>query len=305
MDNIKWKKHVLWVGAVFLTLLGFLFGYWRGARHTPLEEHMFQCGIAEQNLTIQSISWKDYPAYRELAFRIDGTLLFYTKPNGIITFHYLEEPDMLKETDRKCLQSYDEVLYSINSGKVTVNIPKVVQDNAIRFITDNSFYLTFCEENDAYTAGWISVGGADYVPWTEAEIRNAALNLDAYLSAFSLSGTYDNTKPLHQKAPKAGMTLDKEAGAALNCILHNNTEKDWQYEQSLPHIELWYKGIWIELNSPFDNNITLGTLKPSETKRIAPPKETMSQYPTLFSGIYRLVIYGENNEYTASGAFFS
>lgn len=304
MDKIKRKKQALWFGVVFLVLLGFLFGYWRGSQHTSLQEKIPQYGVVEQNLSIQSVLWKDYPAYRELTFRIEGTILFHTKTNGMIIFNYLEEPDMLNESSRKHLQSYDEVIYNFNNGKVIINIPKIVQDNAIRFITDNSFYLTFHEEDDAYIAGCISVEDTNYVPWTEEEIRNAGVNLDAYLSAFSLSRTYDSTKPLHQKPPKAGITLDKEEGNVLSCILYNNTEQDWQYAQSLPHIELWYKGIWIELNSPFDNNLTLGTLQPSETKRFAPPKETVEQYPTLFPGIYRLVIYGEHDEYIASDPFF-
>jgi len=312
MDKRKRKNHVLWFGAALLTLLVFGLGYLWGRWHTVPKEDTLIYGVTEQNLNIQSILWNDYPAYRVLTFLIDGTVSFHTKSNGVITLNHLAEPDMLQEISRehnvfydgKDLQFYDEVTYSLNSGKVTVSIPKTHPDNIICAITDNSYYLTFHESDNDYIAGCISAGDVKYMPWTVEEIRSAALNLDVYLPAFTLSKTYDSTKPLHQKAPRDGITLNKEAENYLSCILYNHTEKDWQYARELPHLELWYKGVWMELESPFDDSLTIGTLKPYETKQFAPPKETMEQYPTPFPGIYRLVIYGEKDEFIVSDSFF-
>ena len=77
-----------------------------------------------------------------------------------------------------------------------------------------------------------------------------------------------------------------------------------RYEDELPHIELWYKGIWIELKSPFDYNLTSKTINPLESTNFETPKEILDQYPTPLRGIYRLVIYGENEEFIVSNTFF-
>lgn len=301
---MKKTKQILWLGVVIL--IGFGLGFLCGRKYAMRKENPLQYGVTEQNLRLQSVSWKEYPAYRELTFTIDGDISFRTKPDGCVAFQDLVEPDRMEETGRvrNLMQSCDVVTYRLNCGKAVVNIPKRYQDNIISFISDNSYYLTFHEKEAIYTAGCISVSDANYVPWTAVEIRNSVINMEAYLSAFSLSGTYDSTKPLHQKLPKEGIVLSKETGNYLNCRLYNNTEKVWDYEQSLPHIELWYKGIWIELNAPFDNNLSIGTLAPFETKHYEIPKETMDQYPFLFPGVYRFVIYGENDEFAASEPFF-
>lgn len=295
-----------------LIWISFGFGYLQGRRHTMPKENQLQYGVTEQNLSIQSISWKDYPAYRELTFSIDGNISFHTKADGIVTFSELADSNKMEETGRKrrffmdkgSVQRYDIVTYQMRNEKAMVNIPKTEKENPISSITDNSYYLTFHENEDAYPAGCIRVMDTVYEPWTAQQIRASTANMEAYLSVFSLSGTYDSVKPLHQKTPKEGISIKKETGTCLDCTLANNTQKDWNYEQSLPHIELWYRGIWIELSAPFDNNLTIGTLKPSETRQYEIPLETIKQYPRLFPGIYRLVLYGEHSEFVISAPFF-
>lgn len=315
---MKRKKQLLEIpvsilvsGSIVFILFGILIGYLWCKSHITQNGDILQYGVAEQNLTIQSITWKNYPTYRELTFNIDGNISFYTESNGVITFNNLANPNAFEEIHREHKVSsngsnfayYDYASYNFNDGKVTVNIPKRYSSNPITDTVHNSYYLTFYENEAAYVAGCISVLDTYYTVWTEDEISVSDVNLDAYLTAFTLSGTYDSVKPLHQKSSKEGISLRKEEGSIFAYTIENNTESNWVYENHLPHIELWYKGVWIELNSPFDYNLMNSTIKPSEIQHFETPEEIVSQYPTPFPGQYRLVIYGENGEFIVSDVF--
>ena len=227
---MKRKKQLLEIpvimlvlGSIVFILFGVLIGYLWCKSHVMQNENILQYGVAEQNLTIESITWKDYPAYRELTFNIDGNISFYIEPNGALTFNNLADSNAFEETRREHKVSfdgsdfvnYDYVSYNFNDGKGTVNIPKRYSSNPITDTVHNSYYLTFYENDAAYVAGCISVLDTYYTVWSEDEIRASDVNLDAYLTAFTLSGTYDTVKPLHQKSSKEGISLRKEEGSVL------------------------------------------------------------------------------------------
>lgn len=312
-ERIKSKKWImLLLMLMFFMLLGALLGYTWCKRHMTVKKSALQYGIAEQRLSVQSVLWKDYPAYRGLTFTISGTISFYTKPDGAVLFNDLADSAAFAETGRehKALRNeggllcYDYVTYNFRDGEVTVSIPKKYSDNPIAFTINNSYYLTFYEDGSDYIAGWISMPDTEYMSWTEEESRNSAVNLEAYLSAFALSNTYDSVNPLRQRTPKAGISLKQEGENYLSCHMYNGSMDDWNYENQLPHIELWYKGVWMEFIPPFDYNLTNAVIKPLETRQFEVPKEIIEQYSTLFPGIYRLVIYGEHEEFIVSDAFF-
>ncbi len=302
---------ILIAGAFVLLFIGAEIGNWRSSRYRILQDNILEYGVAEQDFSIRNVSWKEYPSYRELAFTIDGMISFRLHQDGTVTLDGLADSSVFREIDREhCVSSdgndvlyYDLVSYSLSEGKITVNLPKIYHDNAIRFIKENSYYLTFHDNDMDYTVGCISCMDTKYTPWNADEIKYAAVNLDAYLPAFILSGTYDSVNPLHQRSPKDGVILNKKGGSGFHYTIHNDMSNDWCYENQLPHIELWYKGIWIELISPFDYNLTNNILHASETKESEIPKELIKQYPETFQGIYRLVIYGENQEFIVSDTF--
>lgn len=303
---------VLLIGVIASILLGALIGYNWCKQNMVLRDNIIQYGVVEQNLSVHSILWKDYPAYKELSFTIDGSISFHTKRNGTIALNNLVELSSFEEKSRECnvssngsdLLYYDYVTYNLHDSKIVANIPKIYNDNSIISIVGNSYYLIFNENDAAYVVGCINACTSEYVPWTIDEIRCSTVNLDAYLPAFTLSRTYDSINPLHQKIPKEGIKLNREGGNCLSYTMYNSTMNDWCYENQLPHIELWYKGIWIELNSPFDYNLTSKTIDPLETISFEVSNEILKQYPSLFQGIYRLVIYGENEEFIVSNTFF-
>lgn len=300
------------VGAFLLLFIGAWIGSLWYKQHMSLRENVLEYGVTEQDLRIGDVLWKDYPSYRGLTFTIDGMISFRLPRNVTVCLDGLADTEMLQEKSREhCVSSngtdvlyYDLVSYYLNDGKVSANIPKIYQDNIICSVKDNSYYLTFDDGDMEYCVGCISLLDTEYVSWTADEIKYADVNLNAYLPAFQLSGTYDIVKPLHQKSPKKGIILEKKGGNGFQYAIYNQTLENWCYESQLPHIELWYKGIWIELVSPFDYNLTSEMINASEIKEYEIPEKLMSQYSAFLEGIYRLVIYGENQEFIVSDIFY-
>ncbi len=198
---------------------------------------------------------------------------------------------------------YDDVTYVIDEGTVKAVIPRVRSGNVIRDTVCNSFYVVFRERSADHVAGCISLLDGVYQPWTTEEADCFYRNMDAYLSAFTLSGTYEDTDPLRERASKEGVALRKDGGNFLNCTVCNNGSDPWCYGAQLPHVELWYKGVWIELVCPFADNLMTAVVEPGQSRTFDVPEETIMQYPALMDGIYRLVVYGENGDFAVSDTF--
>lgn len=306
-----WYIIILITVSVACLVLGIVIGYKWYSQHVLLQDSTIRYGAAKQNITIHSICWKNYPSWRELTFSIDGDISFITRENGTIVFNDLTNSDTFEETFREHKVSkngndiiyYDIVTYNICGGIVCANLPKTDDQNPIIATIENSYYLTFSEKETNYIVGCISMLDTEYTQWTESEVQYSNMNLNIYLSAFMLSKTYDQVYPLHQKVPKQAISIQKEDGSYLNCTIYNNSDNSWSFETRLPHVELWYKGVWIELNSPYADNLSIVSIAPHESKNITPSNEVNDTYPTLMSGIYRLVIYGENDEFIVSDTF--
>ncbi|MDE7416734.1 MAG: hypothetical protein K2N44_10630 [Lachnospiraceae bacterium] len=302
---------LLTAALICCVLLGGILGFRWGEQHMALEKNEIEYGISEQDLHIYLVEWKDYPAWREVSFSIDGSISFITGQNGSIILDGLTNPDALEETQRehnvstngKDLIYFDAVTYVINEGAVRAAFPKVYNRNVIIDTVCNSFYIVFREEDTDYIAGSISPLDKAYKVWTGDEVQYFDTNIDAYLSAYTLSGTYADIRPLREKAQKEGVVLRKEEGNFLNCTVYNNGSEVWCYEAQLPHVELWYKGVWIELTSPFADNLMTVMIEPDQNRGFNVPEEIIMQYPTLIGGIYRLVIYGENEDFVVSDTF--
>lgn len=310
---------------------GVLFGIWWGTRHaaycirhdtddmthTPLEENEITYGISDQNLRVHSVEWKDFPSWREVAFSVEGSISFITEQNRRIVSDAFANPEALEEIHREhCVASngkdliyYDEVTYRINEATVNTVIPKVdtPYDIVVMDTVNNSFYIVFSEKDSEkeveYIAGSIFPFGETYTVWTKEQAAYFDTNIDAYLSVFALSGTYGGSQPLRERTQREGIVLKKDEGSFLNCTMYNHGSDVWRYETQLPHVELWYKGMWLELLSPYADNLTTAEIKPGQNRGFAIPDETIAKYPSLIDGIYRLVIYGENEEFVVSDTF--
>lgn len=307
------KMHSLISAVLIGILVGAFCGIWSGRQRAAPEHDEITYGISGQELHVQSVVWTDFPAWREVTFSINGSISFITDQNGRIVFQALANPEALEETrrehnvfsDGKDLVCYDEVTYEINAGKVNATIPKM-HDRSHDDITDtvnNSFYLVFCEQDTEYIAGSILPLEEAYTAWTKEQERHFDTNIDAYMSAFMRSGTYDRESPLCQRVQKESIVLKKEEGSFLDCTIYNHGAAVWRYEAQLPHVELWYKGVWIELISPYAEDLMTVGIEPGQSRGFDIPDETVMQYPTLIDGVYRLVVYGENEEFVVSETF--
>lgn len=322
---------VITIAVLIGMFFGVLFGIWWGTRHaayctrhdtysmmhTPLEENEITYGISDQNLRVHLVEWKDFPSWREVAFSVEGSISFITGQNGRIVSDAFANPEALEEIHREhCVASngkdliyYDEVTYRINEATVNTVIPKVhtPYDNVVMDTVNNSFYMVFCEKDSEkeveYIAGSIFPFGEAYTVWTKEQATYSNTNIDAYLSAFALSGTYDGGQPLRERTQREGVALKKDEGSFLDCTIYNFGTDGWRYETRLPHIELWYKGVWLELIPPYADDLMTAEIELGQNRGFAIPDETIAKYPTLIDGIYRLVIYGENEEFVISDTF--
>ena len=73
---INCKMSILLTAALTCALLGGLLGFQWGEQHMALEKNEIEYGISRQDLHIYSVEWKDYPAWRELTFSVDGSISF-------------------------------------------------------------------------------------------------------------------------------------------------------------------------------------------------------------------------------------
>lgn len=311
--NCKMSTFMIAIAILVGMLFGGLCGIWWGTQRAALEKNVITYGISGQNLHVRSVVWKDFPTWREVAFSIDGSISFVTEQNGRIALDALANPEALEEIHRehnvasngKALVFYDEVTYVINEGVVSAEIPKIYHsyNNAVVDTVNNSFYMVFREKDTECIAGSIFPLQETYTVWTKEQAKYSDTNIDTYLSAFTLSGTYGGNYPLCERAQKEGVILQKEEGSFLDCTIYNQGADVWCYEAQLPHVELWYKGVWIELISPFANNLVIAEIEPGQNRGFDVPAETIMMYPALIDGIYRLVVYGENEEFVASEIF--
>lgn len=137
--SVTFKIRSLIIAALICMLSGGFLGFRCGVQHRAMERDGIAYGISGQELHVHSVVWKDYPAWREVTFTIDGSISFITGKNGCITLDGLTDPDALEEvrrehnvsTDGKDLVYFDDVTYVINEGAVSATIPKVYNQNVI------------------------------------------------------------------------------------------------------------------------------------------------------------------------------
>lgn len=89
----------------------------------------------------------------------------------------------------------------------------------------------------------------------------------------------------------------------MNCTICNESDAAWSFRADLPSLELWYKGAWIEVPSPYDSALMVNTCDANDSYELTIPTDINDRYPSLYPGIYRLVIYGTEEDYAVSDCF--
>lgn len=268
----------------------------------------FLYAIEEQMLCIKNVEWKEYPGFRKVSFEMSGTFIMNVPKGDHCVLQNLSDESLLAERDREtfCVSNgsdvlfYDRVEYRLKTAAFqSQGLLKKEEE-----VSDamQGYRVTVCIGEHIVILGYIPPLCEKYYEWSNEENECAKYNYEKYLPNFSLSKTYEDNEPTARRAPD--IYLRKEEGGIFNCII-DNTEgnRDWEFNAGLPTIELWYQGVWIAVNSPFSDNLMLNVCRAGERKEISVPPETTAQFSYFLPGIYRLVLWGADNDFIISESF--
>lgn len=271
----------------------------------------FSYGLENSSITITDIKWTDFYNWRNISLNINGLITVTVPRNTGISFNDMKNPDCMKEicrehlvhSDGNSLLYYDRVIYEIKNGNISASGILKNRNNPIIAATCGYRVGFTMEEEIECFLGYIPPLSESYNEWSKQQSPYAEMNLTPYLDAFKISRTYKDIITLNTIEIRDDIELISGEGGLLDCIIKNNTQDDWEYKVAFPAIEMWYQGVWIELQTDFAYNLTTDICPGMSNKKIVIPKQVTDQYPYLFQGIYRLVIYGVKGDCVISENF--
>ncbi len=275
-----------------------------------LQAENIEYGIVENGISVSDIQWKDFPGWREVSCAVQGDFSVMLPKNADIVFVDLVNSDCLKETarehqvisDGKELIYCDYVTYEVENGLLEGNGLLKEYGNDIVMAT-TGYRMSLAWEGGECFLGYISPLSEEIQWWTKEQNAFAGRNLTPYLDAFTLSHTYVDSGALSFIEAADNVKLLKTEGGLLDCVIKNEGTVDWSYKATLPTLELWYNGVWIELKPDWDDALMVGVCPAGQQKVISVPVDTTDEYPTLFTGVYRLVVYGTEGDCVISEVF--
>lgn len=312
MKVLKNKIFLCLIGILIGIILGLLIArFWDADRKDIKESNNdFNYGLESQNLTVSQVSWQEYPSFRKVSFVLDGDFVVNVPENCICVISGLEDNSALKEVNREKsylkdgdkVIAYDQVHYQLNNAYVQSE--GILKGNDAIHDAISGYRLNVVWNEDKETLGYIPPLSDCFTEWSKEENYFVDNNYEMYLENFVLSKTYAADYGTDTNQSVEDIKLIKKDGNILNCIIDNtNGSSDWEYNAQLPTIELWYRGAWLEMKSPFDSNLAVAICGKGENKEISVPDDTMEQYSYFLPGIYRLVMWGTDGGYITTEPF--
>ncbi len=270
----------------------------------------FCYGLEESNITITDIKWTEFYNWRNVSFNINGRITVNAPRDTDIIFNDMRSLDCIKEISREHMAHsdgnkllyYDRITYEIENGNIAATGILKDRDNPIIDATRGCRVGFMLADGKECILGYIPPSSESYSEWSAQQSSYAAIDLTPYLGAFKISRTYDNAA-LKSAKIRSDIRLSRKDGGLLDCIIENNSPENWEYKATLPALEMWYQGVWIELETGIAYNLMSDICLSKESKAITVPKQVTDAYPYLFPGIYRLVVYGVNDDCAVSESF--
>lgn len=290
----KQRKTVTFLALVLGIIIGTAGTYaWMYIRQECQVQAENIYGIVENQLSASHIVWEEYPSFRKVACQIDGTFQVQLPVDGKLVVVGLKDESMLREQKREQKKDYDLVTYQIEQGEIlSSNLVKMYGSEIER--ATQGYVLEAVSDENAYALGYILPMSETFSTWTSQEAAQYGKNYTPYLGGFTLSSTYVDREVFTPLQVAESIELSHQEGGILDCILHNNGTEDWTYIADLPVLEIWYNGVWLELNDGIDSTALAASCAAGESKEIAILEENLKNYPDCIPGLYRLVIYGQN-----------
>lgn len=313
-DDIK-EHNSRFTAAIFLTVFSVLLcicvGFGIGKMHEKNINKrantagLFKYGVVESNITVDQIIWTEFPGWHNVSCEISGYIKVNIPKGNDIEVDGLSDKDCLQELERESkiisngddIIYFDQVEYEFNRAKIIGKGICNSNENEIASATTSfKLYIKWNGE-EKYCLGNITLNSSEFTEWSQLQNQYTVRDLTPYLDAFSLSRTYAD------KQIAKNVSLSKMAGGMLNCLIKNEGTERWRYSADLPSLEMWYDGIWIELKTPWASSAMLESCSGYQEKQIEVPSPLTDKYPYLIPGLYRLVIYGMENDYIATEYF--
>lgn len=295
---------------VLVLIIGLIIGLFVATNYAANAADTFRLGLVESNITISNVKWKDFWGWRNISCGVDGRISVNIPKDTDIVFNDLQNPDCIREINREHrvysdgneLLYYDFVTYEIENGDIAAAGILKNRDNAITAAACGYKAGFTYGDGSECMLGYIPPGSETFEEWSVQQAHYASMDLTPYLGAFNISRTYDYFTALHSKTGNENVRLIKKDGKLLDCIIENNGISDWSYHVERPVLEMWYCGVWIELDTDIayaSDDVCHGM----SSKEIDIPDSVTDTYPYLFSGLYRLVLYGTKGDYATSDVF--
>ena len=306
VPNRTWRKYLICM-IVFCFIAGITIGGIWTAKWSSERQRMkyyaeeFSYGITENALVAQEILWNEFPSFRKAQFALSGSFSINLPTNESLIIAELEDQKQLAEVSRenlifsdgKGIHHYDLVTYQIKNGIIcSNNIQKFYGDDIKR--ATQGYLLQATAGDTAYSLGYILPGADFFTAWTLMEEKYYGRNYAPYMGGFHLSRTYDDSNHFSVRKEADDIELIHSEGEVLNYTIYNKGEEGWYYSEEMPALELWYNGVWLELEDGIDNGLIEYCLSPGTQKKVF-PKDVMDNYPDCIPGIYRLVVYGRED----------
>lgn len=284
---------------------------WYKTRNEIIESSSeFSYGTESQELNISQIDWQEYFEYRKVSFTVDGEFIVNVPSNAECTISDIVDAGCIEEESRQKfflsdgddLIAYDRVCYRLNNAVIRSTGLLKFKDEIEDAVS--GYRLKAVYDDGEIILGYIAPMDDNFSAWTKEYNYFSNNNYETYLDKFKLSKTYtlDNAEKINESTDN--IRLKKKDGGVLDCVIDNTDGvADWEYMADLPTLELWYQGVWIEVDSPFDSNLTALTCHKGENVDISVPEETMAHFSYFLPGIYRLVVWGTDGDYIVTDTF--
>lgn len=294
---------------ILAVLLIFVAGYFCGTLKKTSVPNSLTYGISEQALAISDVVWKDFPGFRKVSFLVNGEITINLPDNATITLPDSESSQALVETKRTDMVhsdgtdiiKYDIVTYTFSDVPITSD--GILKNKDYFNGAMDGYEIKLQSGSMEFSLGYIMPLANELITFSETEYSSFNYNLSYHDEIYRLSDTYNDGLPLTTIPVADGIILEKTDDELFHYRIINNSSFAWKYCADIADIEMYYRGVWLKVTSPYDSNLSVLESPPGSIIEYLYNNKNINSYPYLIPGIYRLVVYGVDNTYIASEDF--
>ncbi len=294
------------IGGVMLGVL-LMWGWQQRNEAVTKEFEAFAYGVTDSTLVGTDVKWQEYPQFRSVQFYLNGELTVDLPHGGEIVPEGLVDGDTFREVSREpkelsngnAVLEYDVVTYLFENAQIKANLPNVYNAES-----DATYgYELSCEvENDTIVVAYSVPMCNEFCICSKVESTYWSYPQNLDFELLKLSQTYPE-KDVTGGLEKAPCIVIEKAENGYDLLIRNEGEEGWNYSCMLPSVEVFNEGVWMELETLLADPLVGSSIGPGETQELKVPKSSVWSMPYFAPGIYRMVVYGDNDTYAVTESF--